>query len=117
MSPAASVLTGFGFYAALLFVPLLLFSASGTSASAGGSDLTPMLLGMAVGAVVMGRRLSRGKETHRRLALTSTGLAFVGLGLMSTLARARASLRPTGRSFRGCQELPWSASRLRVVLR
>lgn len=44
-----------------------------------------MLLGMVVGAVVMGRRLSLGKGTHRTLALTSTALAIVGLFLMSTL--------------------------------
>ena len=93
---AASVLTGFGFYAALLFVPLLLFSASRMSASAAGSHLTPMLLGMVVGAVVMGRRLSRGKGTHRRLALTSTGLAIVGLFLMSTLGEGASILATDG---------------------
>ena len=96
VSLAASVLTGFGFYAALLFVPLLLFTGSGMSASAAGSHLTPMLLGMVVGAVVMGRRLSRGKGTHRRLALTSTGLAFVGLFLMSILDEGAGILATDG---------------------
>ena len=96
VSLAASVLTGFGFYAALLFVPLLLFTGSGMSASAAGSHLTPMLLGMVVGAVVMGRRLSRGKGTHRRSALTSTALAFVGLFLMSTLGEGASILATDG---------------------
>ena len=96
LSLAASVLTGFGFYAALLFVPLLLFTGSGMSASAAGSHLTPMLLGMVVGAVVMGRRLSLGKGTHRTLALTSTGLAIVGLFLMSTLDEGASILAIDG---------------------
>ncbi|MDE0693636.1 MAG: MFS transporter [Gammaproteobacteria bacterium] len=96
VSLAASVLTGFGFYAALLFVPLLLFSASGMSASAAGSHLTPMLLGMVVGAVVMGRRLSRGKGTHRTSALTSTGLAIVGLFLMSNVGEGASILATDG---------------------
>ncbi|MXY54104.1 MAG: MFS transporter [Gammaproteobacteria bacterium] len=77
-------------------MPLLLFTGSGMSASAAGSHLTPMLLGMVVGAVVMGRRLSRGKGTHRRLALTSTGLAFVGLVLMSTLGEGASILATDG---------------------
>ena len=96
VSLAASVLTGFAFYAALLFVPLLLFTGSGMSASAAGSHLTPMLLGMVVGAVVMGRRLSLGKGTHRRLALTSTVLAILGLFLMSTLGEGASILAIDG---------------------
>ena len=95
VSLAASVLTGFGFYAALLFVPLWLFTGSGMSASAAGSHLTPMLLGMVVGAVVIGRRLSQDKGTHRRLALTSTGVAFVALFLMSTTLNEGASILAT----------------------
>ena len=95
VSLAASVLTGFGFYAALLFVPLWLFTGSGMSASGAGSHLTPMLLGMVVGAVVMGRRLSQDKGTHRRLALTSTGVTFVALFLMSTTLTEGASILAT----------------------
>jgi len=52
-------LTGFAMFGAIIFIPLYFQAVLGASASASGTFLTPMMLGMVFGATISGQALSR----------------------------------------------------------
>ena len=84
-SVAVTVLTGFGLHSTALFTPLFFQGVLGSTATGSGGLLTPMMLGMVVGAIVSGRRLSRIGGGYRRQALISAGAMAVGIYLISTM--------------------------------
>jgi len=107
VSVTVTVLTGFGLHSTALFTPLFFQGVLGSTATGSGGLLTPMMLGMVVGAIVSGRRLSRTGEGYRRQALTSSGAMAVGIYLISTMnentgiARAMAYVSLTGLGLGG----------------
>ena len=85
VSVMVTVLTGFGLHSTALFTPLFFQGVLGSTATGSGGLLTPMMLGMVVGAIVSGRRISRIGEGYRRQALISAGAMAVGIYLISTM--------------------------------
>ena len=72
-------LTGFGMFGGIVFVPLFFQGVLGLSATSSGSFLTPMMLGMMVGALVSGQVLSRAGGHYRLQGMV--GLAIMALGM------------------------------------
>ena len=105
VSVTVTVLTGFGLHSTALFTPLFFQGVLGSTATGSGGLLTPMMLGMVIGAIVSGRRLSRTGEGYQ--ALISSGAMAVGIFLISTMnentgfARAVAYVSLTGLGLGG----------------
>ena len=85
VSVVVTVLTGFGLHSTALFTPLFFQGVLGSTATGSGGLLTPMMLGMVIGAIVTGRRLSRTGGGYRGHALISSGAMAVGIYLISTM--------------------------------
>jgi EmrB/QacA subfamily drug resistance transporter len=78
----ASIVTfilGFGMFTGIIFIPLYFQGVLGSSATASGSFLTPMMLGVVAGSIISGQVLSR-TGGHYRLQGT-VGIIFMALGL------------------------------------
>lgn len=107
VSVLVTVLTGFGLHSTALFTPLFFQGVLGSTATGSGGLLTPMMLGMVLGAIVSGRRLSRTGEGYRRQVLISSAAMAVGIYLISTMnentgfARAVAYVSLTGLGLGG----------------
>ena len=74
----AIFLTGFGMFAGIIFIPLFFQGVLGASATASGSFLTPMMLGMVCGALISGQLLSRAGGHYRLQG--GIGIAVMALG-------------------------------------
>ncbi len=79
------VLTGFGLYSSLLFLPLFFRGVLGMVSS---SLLVPMLLGIVFGGIVAGQLLSRTGGHYQFQVLASTALTTIGMYLVSTMNEA-----------------------------
>jgi len=78
----ASIVTfilGFGMFTGIIFIPLYFQGVLGSSATASGSFLTPMMLGVVVGSVISGQVLSRAGGHYRIQG--AAGIIFMALGL------------------------------------
>ena len=95
-SVAVTFLTCFGLYGTILFTPLFFQGVQGTSATGSGVFLTPIMLGMVVGAVVSGQLLSRTGARYRLQAVVNTGLMTAGLYLLSTMNQETGYLQAIG---------------------
>ncbi len=73
--------TGFGMFGGITFVPLFFQGVLGATATASGSFLTPMMLGMVTGSFTSGQLLSRTGGHYRLQGIG--GLAIMALGLAS----------------------------------
>lgn len=78
---AHGVLSGWAMFGSLSFVPLFVQAVLGTSATAAGATLTPMLLGWVFASIIGSRLLLR--VSYRALALTGMTLLTIGAGLMA----------------------------------
>ncbi len=78
-------LTGFGMFGAIIFVPLFFQGVLGASATGSGSFLTPMMLGIVVGATLSGQLLARTGLRYRAFGLGGIAVMTVGLYLVSTM--------------------------------
>ncbi len=78
-------LTGFAMFGGIVFVPLYSQGVLGNSATSSGSIMTPMMLGMVVGAVVSGQALSRFGGRYRLQGLVGLAILCVGLYLISQM--------------------------------
>lgn len=87
VSVMVALLTGFGLYGSILFVPLFFQAVQGVSATHSGAFLTPMMLGVVVGAILSGFLLSRVPGHCRTLAMAGCGVAAVGAFFISTLGK------------------------------
>jgi len=67
------------------FLPLYFLAVLGMSATRAGTLLIPMLLGIALGAILAGQLLSRTVGHYRTQTLVSAGLMAAGMYLFSTL--------------------------------
>jgi len=78
-------ITGIGMFGGIIFVPLFFQGVLGLSATASGSFLTPMMLGVVVGALVSGQVLSRAGGHYRLQGLVGLAIMATGMGLLSTM--------------------------------
>ena len=78
-------LTGFAMFGGIIFVPLYSQGVLGNSATSSGSIMTPMMLGMVVGAMLSGQALSRLGGHYRIQGLIGLGVLAVGLFLVSRM--------------------------------
>ena len=78
-------LTGFAMFGGIIFVPLYSQGVLGNSATSSGSIMTPMMLGMVVGAMLSGQALSRFGAHYRIQGLIGLGVLAVGLFLVSRM--------------------------------
>ncbi len=78
-------LTGFGMFGAIIFIPLFFQGVLGASATSSGSFLTPMMMGIVVGAIVSGQLLSRTGGHYRIQGMIGLALMTFGLFLISTM--------------------------------
>ncbi|MEA1959546.1 MAG: MFS transporter, partial [Chloroflexota bacterium] len=86
VSSAVTFLLGFGMFTAIIFVPLYFQGVLGSSATASGGFLTPMMLGMVVGGVISGQILSRTGGHYRWQGLVGIGVMALGTYLLSGMA-------------------------------
>jgi EmrB/QacA subfamily drug resistance transporter len=85
LSLVVTFLTGFAMFGGFVFVPLFFQAVLGASATSSGSFLTPMQLGVVVGAAVAGQLLSRLGGHYRIMGATGLVIMAVGMFLLSTM--------------------------------
>jgi EmrB/QacA subfamily drug resistance transporter len=85
ISMAVTLLTGFGMFGSIVFVPLYYQGGLGLSATASGNFLTPMLLGVVIGSLSSGQILSRFGGHYRVQGIIGNALMAIGLGLFSSV--------------------------------
>ena len=78
-------LTGFGMFGGIIFIPLFFQGVLGASATSSGSFLTPMMLGIVVGATVSGQLLARTGLRYRVFGMAGLALMAAGMFLVSTM--------------------------------
>ncbi|MBI3799443.1 MAG: MFS transporter [Deltaproteobacteria bacterium] len=74
------ILAGWAMFGSLSFVPLFAQAVLGTSATAAGATLTPMMLGWTLASIIGSRLLLR--LSYRTLALTGMSLLTLGAALL-----------------------------------
>ena len=85
VSLVAIFLTGFAMFGGIIFIPLFFQGVLGASATSSGSFLTPMMMGIVVGATLSGQALSRTGGHYRIQALIGLAIMTVGMYLISTM--------------------------------
>ena len=85
LSLVATLATGFAMFGAIIFIPLFFQGVLGASATSSGSFLTPMMLGVVVGATLSGQTLSRLGGHYRAQGLIGLAIMATGLGLVSQM--------------------------------
>jgi EmrB/QacA subfamily drug resistance transporter len=85
VSLIAIFLTGFAMFGGIIFIPLFFQGVLGASATSSGSFLTPMMMGIVVGATLSGQALSRTGGHYRIQALIGLAIMTVGMYLISTM--------------------------------
>lgn len=96
VSLVVTFLTGFGMFGGIIFIPLFFQGVLGASATSSGSFLTPMMLGMVVGATVSGQLLARTGLNYRRFGLVGVAAMALGLFLVSTMDENTSFARAVG---------------------
>ncbi len=77
--------TGIGMFGGIIFVPLFFQGVLGLSATASGSFLMPMMLGVVGGALISGQALSRTGGHYRLQGIFGLAVMAAGMGLLSTM--------------------------------
>lgn len=85
ISSIAVLLIGFGMFNAIIFVPLFFQGVLGTTATTSGTFLTPMMLGVVVGAIISGQLLSRAGSRYRIQGMVGTAVIATGLLLLTRM--------------------------------
>jgi EmrB/QacA subfamily drug resistance transporter len=85
VSLAVTFFTGFVMYSAIIFVPLYFQGVRGLSPTQSGGSLTPMLLGVAAGALISGQLMSRAHGHYKILGTCGIIVMAAGTGLLVTL--------------------------------
>ena len=81
----ATFITGFGMFSSIIFIPLFFQGVLGASATSSGSFLTPMMLGIVVGAAISGQIVSR-IGGYRIPATAGVLIMTVGMFVLSTMS-------------------------------
>jgi EmrB/QacA subfamily drug resistance transporter len=85
ISLAVTFLTGFGMFGAIIFIPLYFQGVLGLSATASGSFLTPMMLGVVAGSISSGQLLARAGGHYKLQGIIGIAIMASGLALLSTM--------------------------------
>ena len=93
------LLTGFGLYGSVLFMPLFFQGAMDATAAGSGRLLAPMLLGLVLGAVLSGRLIARTGGHYRAQAVVSTGILATGMVLLSGMGASTTPAQAMGYVF------------------
>ena len=93
LSLITSFSVGFGMFGAIIFVPLFFQGVLGSSATSSGSFLTPMMLGVVVGAALAGQVLSRAGGHYRALGLVGIAVMGTGMFLISQMSAETSHTR------------------------
>ncbi|MDD5702574.1 MAG: MDR family MFS transporter [Dehalococcoidales bacterium] len=80
-----SFIAGAGTFSVITFVPLFFQGVMGATATASGSFMTPMLLGIVVGSLISGQSLSRIGGYYKLLGGIGIALAAIGLVLLALM--------------------------------
>jgi hypothetical protein len=81
----AGFLIGFGMFSAIIFVPLFFQGVLGTTATASGTFLTPMMLGVVFGGFISGQLLSRAGGHYRLQGSAGIAIMAAGMFLLSLM--------------------------------
>ncbi|MDE0207494.1 MAG: MFS transporter, partial [Candidatus Tectomicrobia bacterium] len=93
VSLAVVFLSGFGLYGSLFFIPLFFQVTLDMSASASGSVLAPIVVGLVTGSVLSGQIIARTGGRYRPQAIAGTMILSVGMCLLSTMNRDTSLMR------------------------
>jgi len=85
ISMAVTFLTGFIMYSAIIFISLYFQGVIGLSATASGGSLTPMMLGVAGGALISGQLMARASGHYKIQGIIGIILMSAGAGLLCTV--------------------------------
>jgi len=85
VSVSANFFIGFGMFGGIIFIPLFFQGVLGSSATASGSFLTPMMLGVVAGSIASGQAVSRLGGHYRYQSLLGLGLMALGIYLLSRM--------------------------------
>lgn len=77
--------TAFGMFGSIIFVPLFFQGVLGATATASGSFLTPMMLGVVGGSFVSGQVLSRAGGHYKLQGIVGMGAMGAGIYLLSRM--------------------------------
>jgi EmrB/QacA subfamily drug resistance transporter len=83
-SMVATFLAAFGFFGAIVFLPLWFQSVHGSSATESGYQILPLLIGLIGGATTSGALVSRTGK-YKAILLGALAVMALGLGLMTQL--------------------------------
>ena len=89
VSLLAVFVTGFGMFSSIIFIPLFFQGVLGASATSSGSFLTPMMLGIVVGAAISGQLVSR-IGSYRIPATAGVLIMTAALFVLSTMSASTA---------------------------
>jgi EmrB/QacA subfamily drug resistance transporter len=81
-----TLLTGLAMFGAIFFVPLLFQGVLGASATASGSFLTPMMLGIVSGAAISGQILARTGGHYRLQGILGVSIMATGMFFLSRVS-------------------------------
>ena len=93
VSTAIIFITGFGMFGGIIFIPLFFQGVLGESATASGSFLTPMMLGVVGGAIVSGQILSRAGGHYRLQGIFGLAVMALGMALLSMMTIETSNTR------------------------
>jgi len=96
VSLVVTSLSGFGMFGVIVFIPLYFQGVLGASATNSGSFLTPMMLGIVVGAIISGQALSRLGAHYRLQGLIGLGIMAAGMLLLSGMSADTSFSRAVG---------------------
>jgi EmrB/QacA subfamily drug resistance transporter len=82
ISLTVTLLTGFGMYGSIIFIPLFFQGVLGVTATVSGNFLSPMMLGMVLGSFVSGQFLSRFGGHYKRQGIIGLAILIAGLALI-----------------------------------
>ena len=93
VSAVVIFITGFGMFGGIIFVPLFFQGVLGESATASGSFLTPMMLGVVGAAIVSGQVLSRAGGHYRLQGIVGLAVMALGMALLSMMTIETSNTR------------------------
>jgi len=85
ISSAIVFILGFGMFSVIVFVPLYFQGVLGTTATASGTFLIPMMLGVVFGALISGQLLSRAGGHYRLQGAIGIAIMLTGMFLLSKM--------------------------------
>lgn len=86
ISILVTFLTGFGMFGGIIFIPLYFQAVQGASATASGSFLTPMMLGIVGGSVISGQAVSRLGGHYWLQGILGLTIMCIGIFLLSRMS-------------------------------